>query len=478
MIQNSLSKKAYLIVNLLVVFCLFNTINVKAQDTKVQSQISVVDSSALTLINGIYGNIINGQNFQQSALISYKGWQYITFYNSARHVCVGRRQLPDGQWNIIDFAHYYFSFSKGGMNDSHNTISMGICKNDGTIHLAFDHHASPLHYRVSIKHLLDHPANFKWDTTAFCAIRNYLEDGKPLKDVTYPRFISTPKGDMLMGFRVGGSNDGDYYLHTYNGKMSTWSNKRQIMSGKGDYHDLFKGISTTRNAYLNSVTYDDKGKLHISWTWRERAEGLGNRDIGYAYSPDDGNTWYNNRNEVVTKIAENKVINTNSTGIVIKELDRGWGMMNSQSQAVDKNGVMHIVMYHRQQGGQPEWARFNKEGRYFHYYRNPGGTWHEDKLNYIGNRPKLIADSRNNLYLIYMRKDHFDSKTESAPLVVLKATAKSKWTDWAEFFVSPDNYFNEPQTDLSGNTLSVMVQDGPASMGALSALKVISINLK
>src|SRR5687768_7342562 len=149
--------------------------------------ISLVDSEGLTLTNGVYGNIINGQSFQQDALISYKGYQYVTYYNAARRVCIARRKLPDGAWQVIRLSDYRFSYARNQDNDAHNTISMGLCKKDGTIHLAFDHHASPLHYSVSVKGILDGKPG--WDSTLFSPVRDYLEPGKPVNALTYPAFV-------------------------------------------------------------------------------------------------------------------------------------------------------------------------------------------------------------------------------------------------------------------------------------------------
>jgi hypothetical protein len=454
-----------------------------AQTTQPKSTTSLVDASALTLTGGIYGNIINGQNFQQDAIISYKNWQYIAYYDSARNVCIGRRKLPSGTWEIIRLTDYYFSFSKGGMNDAHNTISMGICTNDGTIHLAFDHHASPLHYRVSRKGILNYPATIKWESSLFEKVTDALQVGKPIKSVTYPVFVSTPQGNLILGFRTGGSNNGDYQIQTYDGKTSTWNSFHQISSGNGDYQDPFKGVSPTRNAYINGLTFDKRGWLHVSWTWREKNEGIGNRDIGYAYSKDNGATWLNSAGEMVASQLENKVINTDSKNIVIKTLNRSRGMMNSQSQAIDQSGIAHIVMYHRPENtDSPDWAHFNKDAAYFHYYRKPDGTWATNKTALIGNRPKLVADKQNNLYLVYVKKDHFDSKNQTASLAIAKATAKTNWTDWKEIFTSAENYFNEPQLDFTRfekeHIISVMAQDGPGPAATSSALKVLDVYVK
>lgn len=433
---------------------------------------SLVDSEGLTLTNGVYGNIINGQSFQQDALVSYKGYQYLTYYNSARRVCIARRKLPAGPWQVIRFGDYRFSFARNLENDSHNTISMGLCKKDGTIHLAFDHHASPLHYKVSVKNILDGKPG--WDSTLFSEVRDYLETGTPVNGFTYPAFVSMPNGNLLLGYRKGGSNNASYFIGTYDG--AAWGGFHEVINGQGDYQDPFKGVSKSRNAYLNGIHVDNKGRLHTSWNWREQNEGLGNRDICYAYSNDGGNTWYNTYNKKLG------LINTFSEGITVKELDRGWGNMNSQSQAVDFKGVPHIVMYHRKEHGTPEWARYAKDATYFHYYRRADGSFQQIAIPGIGNRPKLLADGKNDLYLVYIKKDHFDSKDQAAPLAIAKATAAKGYSDWKEVFVTNESYFNEPQVDAERfakeHVLSVLVQDAPASTGAASAVKVIDINIK
>src|SRR5688572_8365253 len=49
-----------------------------------------------------YGEGLNGLSFQQDAVLSHKGWQYVTYYNAARQVCVARRKLPAGAWQILE----------------------------------------------------------------------------------------------------------------------------------------------------------------------------------------------------------------------------------------------------------------------------------------------------------------------------------------------------------------------------------------
>ena len=48
---------------------------------------SVVDPQALT-IKGGFGQCINGLSFQQDAIVSHRGYQYVTYYDAKRHVCL------------------------------------------------------------------------------------------------------------------------------------------------------------------------------------------------------------------------------------------------------------------------------------------------------------------------------------------------------------------------------------------------------
>jgi hypothetical protein len=138
----------------------------------------LIDAEALT-IQGGFGQCINGLSFQQDAIVTHGEHQYVAYYDANRRVCLARRELPQDRWRIIRFADYDFK-----SNDAHNTISMGVCPKDGTIHLAFDHHGHPLHYRVSRK-----SACFQ----SWCSSR-------PKEHINRPRFgfwISrSSKGDM------------------------------------------------------------------------------------------------------------------------------------------------------------------------------------------------------------------------------------------------------------------------------------------
>jgi hypothetical protein len=164
--------------------------------------------NALT-IDGNFGQAINGKAFQQDVMVTHNGFQYVGYYNAQRYVCVARRKLPDSDWEILELKDYHFK-----SNDAHNTISIGICPEDGTIHLAFDHHNNPLHYRVSRKEYSHKSWKTKWEASLFGPVTSELEKGKSIV-ITYPRFWQTPDGGLQFCYRRGGSGNGDRMLVDY-----------------------------------------------------------------------------------------------------------------------------------------------------------------------------------------------------------------------------------------------------------------------
>lgn len=94
---------------------------------------------------------INCNAFQQDAVVSFNGWQYSSFYSFLQsessiaapaasnseplYVHLARRKLPHGAWEVMSLADYPQT-----TDDGHNTVQMGICPGDGTIHLSYDHH--------------------------------------------------------------------------------------------------------------------------------------------------------------------------------------------------------------------------------------------------------------------------------------------------------------------------------------------------
>ncbi len=428
---------------------------------------SLVDAGALT-IQGGFGQCINGKAFQQDAVVSHGGYQYVGYYDADRRVCLARRRLPQSAWEAIRFPDYDFK-----SNDAHNTMSIGICPTDGTVHLAFDHHGHPLHYRVSRKHVATRPESTSWEVSLFGPIVSELEAGKPIR-ITYPRFWQTPNGELQFCYRQGGSGNGDRMLVDYGPESGTWANTRKIDSGAGLFEDAM-GKSKSRCSYPNGYDYGPNGKLHATWVWREDAQGS-NHDLVYVYSEDSGVTWINTNGERLDGPPH-----VNSPGVIVAGISRGHGLMNTHGQAVDSHGRIHVVMWHctdeslQAVGSRPGEHRWGppEARRYHHYWRDAGSVWHHRELPWVsGNRPKVFMDTEDNAFLIYAAHDD---------LVIAAATATSKWTDWAIVHVEKGPFVNEMLGDRyrwrEEGILSIVVQESPTNPHDSTPLRVLDFTL-
>ncbi len=442
--------------------------------------VTTVTPKALT-IDGKFGTCINGRTYQKDALATHNGYQYIVFYDDERRVCISRKLLPAGEWKTIQFPDYYFA-----TNDSHNIVSLGICPNDGTIHLAFDHHASTLHYRVSVKGLATNPEKYEWSIASFGPIQDKLDKEKLIR-ITYPKFWPTPDGNLQLCYRVGGSGNGDRVLVDYNAKTGKWEKSRQIDSALGLFNDQL-GPSETRCSYPNGYDYDAKGRLHVTWVWREDSQGA-NHDLSYMYSDDKGFTWKNNAGEMLNEIA-----NVNTNGLVVKSIPRVFGLMNDHGQVIDSKGRVHAVMFHAtketieaagEKLGDSRWGPSVAQ-RYFHYWRDNKGTWSSLELPMaVGNRPKILVDKKDNLIMIYAGTANKNVKGKSNKdndLIVAVASAKSKWTDWKIVYTYKGPFMNDMLADVyrwkNEGVLSIMLQNEPDAKKEPSLLRVIDLKIK
>jgi len=487
------------------------------QVTKISD--TVVDTQART-IDGSYGQAINGLSFQQEAVITHNGWQYVTYYNANCHVCIARRELPSGSWEMVELTDYYTN-----TNDAHKVISMGICPNDGTIHLAFDHHGSTLNYRVSEPNVATNPATITWEVSNFGSVRHYLEIGESYSSVTYPRFWQTPEGDLQFGYRIDGSGNGDWAMVDYDAATGLWSNTRKVISRTGTYYDSCSGTSYARNAYMNNLAYGPDGKLHATWCWREYAGGA-NHDIMYAYSEDGGYVWLNgeiganalkiftnndgaelqtlltlnfgpNEDNVVGRATGDsgteELITLDSQGVTVVDINSCYGLMNQHAQAVDPQGRIHTVMWHCTEETYEgySYSRWGPEGarRYFHYWRDSQGVWHRNELpGYVGSRPKLFIRSNGDAFLIYQsRRGDIDLNDTGiyfiyGDLTIQVATAATKWTDWQVVHIEESGPFlnemlGDPYRFKQEEVLSVMVQESPSYSGQATPLRIIDFSL-
>ncbi|XXY48632.1 BNR repeat-containing protein [Sorangium sp. So ce269] len=351
--------------------------------------------SGLTVVS--YGGYLNGESFQQDAIVSFGGYQYTAFWNTNRNVVLARRQLPTspggaaGSWQKFDFKDYRLS-----ADDAHNTISLGIAPGDGTLHLAFDHHGSPLHYRRSVAGLLTDPEGASWSAASFSAVSSALVGSATVRLVTYPRFVTEPGGDrLLLSARIGESGSGDEHLWEYDAATHAWSSL-------GEY---IEGTDASMNAYLHGLAYTRGGsRLHAAWCWRDTPDATTNHDLLYIYSDDHGRTWHNNAGDKVATSGAS-FVTRETAGLSVWSIGQNRGLINQEHMTVDASGRVHVLLSHLPdaEASNANFTNARTRSEFFHHVRGTDGTWtrHGLGLRVVQNfRGKLAISSTENVYAI------------------------------------------------------------------------------
>lgn len=412
----------------------------------------LVDQKALTFAQGSatrFARTVNGRTHQQSPLVTSRGYQYVTYFNADRRLCVGRRKLPDGPWDVFAFEDHFFQ-----SNDSHNAAVLGICEKDGTVHLAFDHHADQLNYRVSQLGVAHKPEQHPWEADLFGEVQHTLGSVTPAKRVTYPRFFPTPSGNLMLYYRAVTSANGDGMLEEYDGETHDWT------PGLGKFIARDKGIYTAdgresrfRNPYMNPLGYTGT-RLHASWTWRDRFERTqfqNHHDICYVYSDDDGRTWSNSEGKKIAVTGENP-IHLDSPGLVVAAIPINSDLSSQNSQYVYPDGSVHIALFRHLEGTEKK--------SYHHHWRSPTGEWKSEVIPFSGARPKLVGDSQHNLYLI--------ASGHRGELLIVRGIPNAERTSWtwsrlplpAPHSIAGDALLDESRWENEG-VLSIYGQEVP-----------------
>lgn len=384
------------------------------------------------------GEQLSGQQFQTDGIVTYKGFQYTVYYNKARNVCISRRKLPLGEWQEVVLPY------KNSVDDAHNVISMGICHKDGSIHLSYDHHNDDLHYCRSLETAgnANNPDEMEWKSSSFSLTTSALDASVP--NVTYPRFISMPNGNLLFECRYRWSGYGDSYLREYDGDTKQWSLVGRYVQGEDVQPDAC--------AYINGMTYDNLGRLHVTWCWRDDFGGGSNHDFYYAYSEDDGRTWkdtygdLNAETQMMTPVFDSQTgtsLGQTKKTFMVEEIPYNKGYINQETQAVDSKGRIHAV--NSQIPGtatDANWTSSRTKARLHHRFRDLDGTW---KTILVKNNGQTV----NSYCRVNLSFDAFDNAFVVANgAEVYFATDANGYDDW-NLMSDVDNgrFISEPLVD-------------------------------
>ncbi len=321
----------------------------------------------------LYGGAMGGH------ALTYRGYQYVTYYEGNGKVTVARRDLGRAQavWEKSTVPGYTVT-----TDDRHNKMASAVSIADGTLHLAFDHHTSPeLHYARTKPGVTDAPQAQPWNDQVFTYQENFNRDEWfsgtfPERTVTYPTFL-TVGATVMMYWRSGGTAQGRMNLAQYDTATHEWKSKLTFTSEKGVYREG-NWSSDSRGPYHAGFVLDPQGNLHVSWLWREGGcsqPGVHycNHGLYYAWSPDLGATWRDSKGVKV---------GGGSTPITVESISPVWELgvqfdvsnTSMQSRWVEETGDYEVYLDH-------ENSEAGSQRGTYRYTRSKTGAWTQTKVD-------------------------------------------------------------------------------------------------
>lgn len=261
-----------------------------------------------------YGSTIspNGDCIKAYGDYVYVGWWKGGLKN--RNLMLSRFNIKTKKVVTIEFpekhvgfqGQYYLAEKKnpdadlsGLKGDSHNSVAIGICAKDGTIHLVYDLHAYAksllpdryFNYRCSKKNMLDVPdeefvlENFNDHQLTM----NSQIAANKFEKQTYPLLLETDDGKLVYVYREGSSGQGNDNMLQYDG--TKWSNSF-LMFNKGK-----QTAEADRYSIYGTMRYME-GQFcygfHVRFLRRDKQHAYYNEGMHYVESVNPfttGNRW-------------------------------------------------------------------------------------------------------------------------------------------------------------------------------------------
>lgn len=391
---------------------------------------TVLDPTGLYEVT--YSGLPNVASFQQDAILTRGAYQYAAWYAADRSATLARRAISGpGPWERVVLPHRLSAV------DSHNTISLGVSRSDGRLHVVMDAHNTRAYYLRSAAGLID--GGVPWAVGSFSAVQRTLE-GVELGGITYPQFVDTPDGGLQLSYRTGGSGGGVNELAEYT--PAGWARLGAWTSAAGRYTAPNGRTSDSRNMYLHGIGYDARGRLHASFTWREDAAGgvvlcspggLSNHDTGYVHSDDRGRTWRTQDGAVAgvtgsASTGSGRRVAWTTPNHVVDPLDVNHALINQESQAVDSTGRIHILISYVPGRFTQCVTNFTAQrisfAYPFHLVRLATG-WRKIEL------PERVAAFGRTRLVLAANDDAYAVLPDGR---ILAASAASTWTDWRRVY--------------------------------------------
>ncbi|MGN6370770.1 MAG: BNR-4 repeat-containing protein [Phycisphaerae bacterium] len=288
--------------------------------------------------NAYFAGDVNSCAIDLNNITTYRGYQFLAYYNTGRHIVIARRPTGGGTWQTYDSG---ISISSTFITDDHNVIAIGVDAT-GTMHMSWNMHNVSLNYAMSTASVL----NPSLSSISFTQLNSsnspslFPSAGSTTNEVTYPTFFHVPNSDKLLfsyrnGGAGGGSGNGNQYMDVYDPATNRWSQSFVI-----------NGEQTSVNAYLNSLVYTPTGNLLMTWTWRATPNWQTNSNIMFAQSPDNGVTWFQQggATQYGLPIIQNGTP-AESVGQVIKNIPQNSSFINQTSMAADEKDRPMVASY-------------------------------------------------------------------------------------------------------------------------------------
>ena len=326
---------------------------------------------------GWSSNSVNTVIFRNSALTTFKNWQFTAYYNPDGKMVLAKRKLSSKEWQKVITPY------SGNVKDAHNSISIAVDA-DGFLHVSWDQHDTRLRY-----------AKGKTPFSLELGEQQSMTTNDEAK-VTYPEFHNLPNGKLLFCYRSGASGRGNMILKSYDVKTQKWTSlQNNLIDGENQ-----------RSAYWQMCV--GKKGIYMSWVWRESWDVSTNHDVCYAFSADGGKTWQKSTGEKYSLPI------TKSTAEIAWTVPQNSSLINQTAMTADERGNPYIASYWND-NGVPQYKvvylekrKWNKIDTDFHnkpFVLGGGGT-----KSIPMSRPEILVN-KSVLYLLFRDEERSNKIT-------------------------------------------------------------------
>jgi hypothetical protein len=156
--------------------------------------------------------------------------------------------------------------------------------------------------------------------------------GESENRVTYPKFLTDLKGELVFNYRNGGSGNGMRIYNKYDRKTRTWLRllDKPLLDGEGK-----------RNAYPMGPVRDPNGWFHIVWVWRDTPDCATNNNLSYAKSKDMLH-WESVLGEKVEL-----PMTLDNKSLIVDPVPSGGGIINGCERLIFDADNRPVITYHK-----------------------------------------------------------------------------------------------------------------------------------